>query len=363
MAVTFMTGFEVGTSTFYNAWNPTGLGVGSVGGAFSTTAAQQHRTQTGIGGNYSIRHDASGSGGQDGRGWSSPLFSPGTSYRWVHLWWKRLLGNTYPAQILFYRSASAQFSVQILNSGFIELRLGSRTGTLLATSAAAYSGVGDTYWIAINAKLKNGTNGAVRVYINGVLAVQTGASDNIDTAATASDDWDQVHVLGSTNLGSPPQDSWCFDDVIITDDTTSAPGLSEYMILPLVPTSDDTVQMTRSTGANNFGTVDEVPPSTTDYNEATASGQEDIYGFSDTTFTPQNVLAVQSSTYVARDGVIVSGQHTVVSGATTNRTTAETLSASGAYRATSGMWITDPNTGIAWTAANINAAKFGYKFT
>lgn len=47
------------------------------------------------------------------------------------------------------------------------------------------------------------------------------------------------------------------------------------------PNSDDTAEFTRSTGATNYGTVDELPFSATDYNETDVDGEKDLYGVTD----------------------------------------------------------------------------------
>jgi hypothetical protein len=81
-----------------------------------------------------------------------------------------------------------------------------------------------------------------------------------------------------------------FGDLILGLDECVEWGPQEIV---LTPASADVVsEWTRSAGASNFGTVDEIPGSTADYNHSNTPGQKDIFGFTPPANVPESIVAL-----------------------------------------------------------------------
>jgi len=203
------------------------------------------------------------------------------------------------------------------------------TSTIILNTASAH-------WVAIYMHADN--SGSCEVWFNGALIVSyTG-----DLQDTATPGWQSVRWSANN------QDLY-YDDIIVT--TEEEGRLDECYIVPLAPDGDDVTALTPSTGVDNFAMVDEVPPSTTDYNETLVTA-EDFYDLEALPSTFSRVVMLGHNSYVARDGTITTAQMGIKSGATTDRQTAITLGAAATYEEVQGMWLTDPNTSTAVAAVD-----------
>lgn len=156
--------------------------------------------------------------------------------------------------------------------------------------------------------------------------------------------------------GSAVNQTGQWDDCYISDGDI----LPEGTLFCSNPTGDAVAGFTRSTGATNYGTVDEDPVSTADYNESAVIGTADLFDMEDLASTPKTIMAV-ILTAVARKtdaGDRALGLR-VKSGATTSEGPDNWLGTSSLHY--DRILYTDPNTGVAWTAAAVNALQAGYK--
>jgi len=252
--------------------------------------------------------------------------------------------------IRFRKSGSSQFEIRIFDDYIVRLYRGS---TLVATGSTVLVD-GNVYWISIDLLADN--SGSCTVYLNGSSEVTFTGDTQQHTAAG----WDQfgfglTGIIGLLN-------SWkmyaC--DIIVTDVSTAI--LAEHSLLSTSVNGDDAVQFTRSSGTANYETVDEIPYSTTDYNESVVAGDQDTLETSPQPYAAASYTAAQIAVYAGRDGALTGVQTVFKSGVTTDTSSTATLAGVGQYsEVVPKIWETDPNTGTAWTESGLNSAKIGYK--
>lgn len=215
--------------------------------------------------------------------------------------------------------------------------------------------VADTwYYIELHGFVDNST-GFGHLYVNETLEVSVTGTDTQPSLVGAAPDrvrWNNLNASGHM----------CIDDIYVQVGSSLTP-YGTCKILGLSPVADggDT-DFTPSTGSDHYATVDEIPPSTSDYNQVASptTGQRD-------TFT----LATLSDT-----STIVGIQHNVGCSISTGSATLKgSTKTSGTYGADGSMSVTsangnkvlhatsvaDPDTSTAWTASSINSSEFGYE--
>lgn len=333
MAVIFMCGFEAGSKTHYQARGWT-LQASS---AITTTAGFVHKSLAGNGGTYSMFSN----------GDTSPTFD--TTGRWCNFWFRTTTNSATACAFSFMRAGTATFTVNFTPEGFINLRRGNSTATIVATSTAPLN-MGVSHWVSIE-MLAADAGGVCTVKVNGVQMVTFSG----DTKAATTADWDQVTFgYGSGNL--------YYDDIIITDSTTGE--IPERFLPPLVPDGNDAGSFTSSSGNPNWQNVDEIPPSTTDYNETTTAPAEETYTLTALPWTPPSgtITAVLVQCYAGRDGTITNAQAVTKPTTTSYFGTSTALPAAPTYGFAEDIRDTNPDTTAAWTASEVNALKAGIKF-
>jgi len=243
----FSCGFEAGSKDYYTltGWDFS---------PFSFVATDQvHQGFDGEGGSYSMYIDD---------GVTSPTFASADG-RWLHFWVQAEADGspTWPTLSLqFFEPGTNASNAVVLfgNQGLIQIRRGNNT--VVATSTIILN-TASAHWVAIYMHADN--SGSCEVWFNGALIVSyTG-----DLQDTATPGWQSVRWSANN------QDLY-YDDIIVT--TEEEGRLDECYIVPLAPDGDDVTALTPSTGVDNFAMVDEVPPSTTDYNETLVTA-EDFY--------------------------------------------------------------------------------------
>lgn len=323
----FSDGFEYANLTAMETVGWTG-----VNGTLQSTIF--HQTLDGDGGSYAYETNDS---------LLSPAF-PSANGRWCHFWISsddnELWNNTWSLYFQEPGTGNTNAAVTFYREGGIEIRRG--VGTFLAISATSINtAVG--HWIAVEMLADN--SGYCAVWVDGVEVVNfTGDLQKEGTAG-----WDAIRFTGNNTF-------IVIDDFIIT--TVEEGRLDECYIVPTTPNADDVTALSPSTGVDNYAMVDELSPSTTDYNEATATA-EDFYDMSNLGFTPEKIYSYGHSSWVGRDGTITTGQQGIKSSTTTDRKTAETLAAAPSYQRIQASWTTDPDTSIAIASVNQTSDFFG----
>lgn len=247
--------------------------------------------------------------------------------------------------IRFKNSSTAILTVYTNTDGSISVNLGTSTGTTNLVGKSSSATVVNSTWYYIEVSLhRDASAGSVTVYINGVAVItatgaNTGAS-NID----------------NITCGVGGNYSWVVDDLYVADSLTPLGGCRIDTILP---SSDDSVQFTPNSGANNYSRVADSSGSDgdTSYVSDATAGHKDRYGMTDLSSTPNSIHAVKA-TFIPRkdDATTRTARTNVVSGASTD--TGPTIGVPTSYAGQDGNILnTDPNTASAWTKAGVDALK------
>jgi hypothetical protein len=339
MSVLWECGFEAGAKAYYTAsgWAFTGANT-------DVTTMVPHKSMSLRGGDYSLLIQTSA---------NTPFFATSNG-RWLHYWMSPAnLSYTGVYNVEFWQNGlitpASQVSVKFLSGGIVQITLGVTTTSL----ATGYFNPYVAHWIAIEALCQNAA-GQITVFVDGVQIVQYLGDTQNHASLTG---WNQIRYTTGGYV--------TVDDIIITDVVTGR--LIEHLGIPLVPNGDNApLELTPSTPGNHYPLVDEIPPVTTDYNEATATLQEDNYDMSDLGFTPDSVAFVALWSYAARDGTITGAKHAITSLAQ-YKSAVHILGAAGAYTPMTDIWDQDPDGGGvgvpgAWTGARVDAMLAGIEF-
>jgi hypothetical protein len=231
------------------------------------------------------------------------------------------------------------------------------SSTVLGTGTASIL-IGNDYYISIKCGFSNSAN--VEVRVNGVTDITL---TGVDTTNTANQNCGYIGFLSPSGFNG-----WDVDDVYILDTTASAPYnnfLSEPIrVETLFPTSNDSVTWTPNASTNvsrvNETTIDK----DTTYNSSANPSDIDTFNHGSLSSTPANLYAVKLDVYARKEDVSNKTARTKLkSGGTTTNGATFTLSTSYIAQAyvNADIYLVDPNTSAAWTAANVNATKIGYE--
>lgn len=345
------TGFEAGVTGFYEAqgWEL----ISGTSGSGVVATPNRHITRLGAGGAYAWVKVGTTFGVVCPRVDSA-------SARWMHCWMMAehvTVSNLYDTVIQFQLAGAAQMALRISRvTGEITIRRGGPDGTVLATSPVGTFNYSTGYWIAVYLHADN--TGTMRVFVNGKEVVSyTG-----DTQALASGGWDRV---AWTRYSSGLAVIY-LDDVIITDDDGGMvlTPLPEAYGQPLVPTEVVSGNLTGvpTTGTGRYANVANLPWDPSQYNEAAAPGDEDLYQMGGFVDMGGDILAVAVCANAYRQGLITQAELQVVSGGVGSYGAPEALAATPGTTTWCRHFSEDP-AGGAWTPASVNALQAGVRFS
>jgi hypothetical protein len=256
-----------------------------------------------------------------------------------------------------FSNATAHLTIYPNASGFIELRLGTTAGTIVATSTDSISA--DTwYHIKITWTIHDST-GSVEVFVNGTKTDWIDYSG--DTRNGTPSTWDRVSLYGSGGITS------FFKDFILIDgDTSTDPEnvVTDVTGTPVVgcvwpETGDGThADWTPSSGSDNGAMVDETnQDGDTTYNESTTAGHIDTFNFPALSVTG-SILGVQITNTVRKTDA---GSRTIAAAAylSSSDYSGGNANIDQAYFMYSKVWAQNPDTSADWAIAEIDAGEFG----
>lgn len=254
--------------------------------------------------------------------------------------------------IAFVDAGTTQVDVRLNTDGTLTV---SRNGTTLGTTSFVLSAT-VFYYIEITTVINNVT-GSYDLRING-LSKSSGSSLNTRASSNNSANIVNLGAVNTTGGTSPVMD---IDDFYVTNDGVF---LGDCRVETKLPTGDGaTSNFTKSTGATNFGNVDDNPANDdTDYN-FTASVGIDLYTYPALSTSAGTVQAVMTLPVLRNDNAGSVTEQSVCRSGGTNFFGTSNVVGSTTYGAYPDIQTTDPNTGLAWTVANVNAAQFGVKKT
>lgn len=249
-----------------------------------------------------------------------------------------------------------QASMVVEANGSVTIRRGSRTGTILAQSAA---GVCKRYsWNYIEFKITiDNAAGAGEVYVNGESVVSVAG---VDTQSTANAFANRIYL--GLKCGDYSGNGVYADDFYLCDDAGAVANdfLGDLRIDSLFADgAGNSTDWTPSAG-NNYECVDEVTPNDdTDYVSENSVADHDTYTYENTPVTAGSIFGIQHLLWARKDdaparsivGMIRSGGTDYAPGATHALTTSYIY-----YR---DNYEVDPDTAAAWIIAGVNGAEFG----
>lgn len=272
----------------------------------------------------------------------------------VHFYVTFLSAFTITQYCSLYGDAGATQHGTLLfnNDGTITVRRGGDTGTVIAGPSAAVITpiVGSQHHIQWKYTLSD-TVGVTEVKVDGVTVLSATALDtkNAGTATVL----DTVKFVGTSTIN--------FSHLIVANGAGSVNNdfLGECLVLHAMPNADgDTVAFTPSTAGNHWSLVDEIPPNATDYTESsTGDGDIELYNHTDLSITGA-IKAVIHANIAAKVGTDPKFLRDIAKVAGTEyQGASQVLSTSYVYY--DKIYETNPATGVAWTAAQSNAAQLG----
>lgn len=247
--------------------------------------------------------------------------------------------------------ASYHQRVQVSTSGQVQAM---RSTTVLASSATGLIVGGAWNYIEIRVTLAD-TGGIFQIRLNGQEVINYTGDTRNGGAATN---------FGSISLGLPTavDAAVTYDDLYILDTTGTAPQntfLGEVVVQTLLPSGEgEHSDFTPIGSPNNWENVDDVPPSTTDYNASSTVGAKDSYELSNLVGSVGMIFGIQENIIASKTGVGAANLKSLVrSGGADYTQPAVALGASpqwyGAIRET------NPATSGAWTAMAVNSLEIG----
>jgi hypothetical protein len=252
-------------------------------------------------------------------------------------------------------SATVQLSVTVNTAGFVEIRKGGKSGTLLGTSTG-HTPIATGSFYHLQAKtVLHLTSGSCDVRLNNVPVVSvSGVSTATLTENVGGCIWG---APGTGGITMTVDDLWAVD----TTGATANDFLGDIKVKSLFPSADgDQLDWTPSTGTQHSLTVDETTINTTDYVSDTVGGHRDLYQVDDLDATAVTVYGVRETIYCSKNDAGNALLKPVLkeTGGTVTSETAQglTLAWNGVYGT---LRATRPSDGSAWTVSEVNALQVG----
>lgn len=214
-----------------------------------------------------------------------------------------------------------------------------------------------SFYLEVKVYVANSPDGFIEVRVNGE---PFWLKENIDTMLYLGlIDRVRLYSWGPSGVGTG--EGTYLDDIYICQGT-GIDFLGPVRVLHLVPNSDgDDEQWELSGGSDSFALVDEDEPvdDDTEYIHDSVSGQRTLFTYEDApSGMGDNIKGVQLSTSPRVDNGALDLVQQVKSGGTLYPRVAQNIS-SGTFTQIQDLMETDPDTGLAWTEAGLNAAQFG----
>jgi hypothetical protein len=245
-------------------------------------------------------------------------------------------------------------AVGLTTAGLLTVKRGS---TVLATGTTALA-INSWYYLELKTVIHD-TTGTYELRIDGVP--ELGPTTGVDTNnAGATGQWDRLCLLSYSGSGYN-----YYDDVYVCDTSgaTQNTFLGVCKIETLLPQTGNgtNVGLTPSTPTDHGALVDENPPNTTDYNSSATVGAKDTYHYPSLALTG-SILGIQTNLYVAKSDAAARTVCAVVRAGGTDYDGANVAPLT-TFSYVTEVRALNPNTGLAWTAADITALEAGMKVT
>jgi len=254
-------------------------------------------------------------------------------------------------------NTTSQLDLAVRSNGTFEV---TRGGTVLGVSDPGALTLTENTYAFLELRATIGPAGSVALRVNGVTLLSLAG---VNTQVSANSSANEL-VLGNLRIGLPSAAGTTvdYDDLYVLDSTGAAPHntfLGDSRVVCLVPIGQELTEFTPSAGTN-WDAVNEIPPSSTDYNEAQAVGSRDRLQYQALPALVNPVIyGVQMSLYCTNPdtGPRMIAAH-ALSGGTEMDGVGQALP--GTYNYLQDRFVRDA-AGALWTPASLAAGRFGYK--
>lgn len=258
----------------------------------------------------------------------------------------------------FREASTPHVGISVTHTGNIRVTRGdSRDGVELGVSSTPIITASAWSYIEVRALISD-TVGSVTVAVDGATVLSL---TNIDTRNGGNGIIDSAALVRRNGFGNPTNS---YDDFYWMDTTGPAPYnafLGPIRVDRLAPSSDSSVQFTRSGGAANFEMVDDTAQDgDTSYNESGTAGHKDTFGLTDLS-TPSGIVYAVQPRLVARrtDADAINIISSVISNAVEADGASKALGAS--YQEFRDIFTQNPDGNVAWNDAAVNALQVAYR--
>lgn len=270
-----------------------------------------------------------------------------TSFGSTNLW--SMLGFCSSTNVLLYHIAVA-------SAGNLELRSGTGTGTLVATSTQQIA-INTLYHIEAEIVIAGSLGGSIQVRVNGQTWIN---ATGITTNGTGINKVGFCHAQRS-GATAGISGSRYYDNLYIYDATGSVNNtwLGERNVFTLRPDADTAdADWALSTGTDGYDLLDDTPPAPlTNYIESTIAGDLSVFGVEDLPSTQVSIIGVQVVAQALKTGTADTEiEIGVVSDGVTSASAGIPLTQDSS-RYFSFIVENDPNTAAPWLPADANAVQ------
>lgn len=245
------------------------------------------------------------------------------------------------------RDSGVQVELRYAADGSLNI---TRNGTLIVGASSAPGIFVQNVWhYIVWAMTIHGTTGTFGVWVDGV-SVMSGSGENTRTTANNS-----VNAIGFSDVSSVTHE---WDDLWYSNDLTNRGDMRSVALLP--NGAGNSTQFTPSAGSN-FQNVDETTANDDiDYNASSTPGHIDLYAMDDLPTAASSIAAVTARIVARKDDAGARDGRTVIRTVGTNYE-GPTVALNATYVAHRTLYLTNPNTGTAWTESQVNAVEAGAK--
>ena len=266
----------------------------------------------------------------------------------------RVEGFTNNAGIIQYLTGgTAQVTLTINTSGKLEVRTGSYTGSVIATSAESID-IGKWYYIEM--KVLIGNSGTYEVKLNGTQIL----SGTGDTQGSLWDNFANRVYFNGNNTSGP---AIYIDDVYID----TADFYNPCIVCALRPDANGNyAQWTPLAPNDNFDNVNDSAgqDDDTSYNVTAILNNIDTFSLETMPVLSTTVYGVRLSVFAKKDDANPRYITPITRVNGIDYVGTESVNLTTAYLSYSYIWAKNPNDpGNNWTDVVINASEFGYKLT
>jgi hypothetical protein len=261
------------------------------------------------------------------------------------------LANTGAFTVKFFSGGTEQCRFEIENSGGLPRWKLMRGATQIGSASATFA---LNQWFFFEFKVDVLTSGAAYEARQNEVQIMSGSGANL--ANGGANGADSIG-FGYAGLGR-------MDDIYVCDSTGSVNNnfLGDVVAVHILPAAEGhQIDFTPSTGTNNAALVDETTASAADFNSSDTNTHEDYYTFAD---LPPTGLGTILGIRASGTWAMASTGSRVCRYRYYNGSTEFTIGANFSAATTTLVELpqiieVNPNTGVAWTKTEIDAAEFG----